>query len=210
MIMHPIGLTSGGIEVICGPMFSGKTEELLRRLKRAQIARQKVEVFKPVIDDRYSKSHVQSHDASRIPCFPVKTAADILKNLADNTRVVGIDESQFFGEEVVEVANKIAYRGIRVVIAGLDQDYRGEPFGPIPALMAIAESVLKLSAVCTVCGSPATRTQRLSGSSDPKDETVLVGGQELYEPRCRFHHEAEPEPVNLSFKSLSFPAEADA
>lgn len=177
----------GFVEVICGSMFSGKTEELVRRLKRAQIARQKVQVFKPLIDDRYSPDHVQSHDANRILSKPVMTAREILDLVDDNTRVVGIDEAQFFDDAVVDVAQKLAFRGIRVICAGLDLDFRGLPFGPMPKLLAVAESVTKLSAVCVVCGNPASRTQKTSGPVG----TVVVGAKEFYEARCRFCHEPE-------------------
>jgi thymidine kinase len=175
----------GFIEVICGSMFSGKTEELVRRIKRAQYGRLKVQVFKPAIDNRYSEDHVQSHDANRILSTPVRDAREILEKVEDNTRVVGIDEIQFFDESIVEVANKLAYRGIRVICAGLDMDFQGAPFGPIPKLLAIAESVTKLQAVCVVCGLPATRSQRLIGGVG----VVAVGAAEMYEPRCRFCHE---------------------
>jgi thymidine kinase len=172
-------------------MFSGKTEELLRRLKRAQIARHKVQVFKPIIDNRYSADHVQSHDANRVASRPVEKARDILKYVDDNTRVVGIDEAQFFDDAVVEIANKLAYRGKRVIVAGLDMDFRGQPFGPMPKLLAIAEEVTKLSAVCMVCGGPASRSQRVATSNEQK---VLVGAKGLYEPRCRFCHEPDVIP----------------
>jgi thymidine kinase len=178
----------GFIEVVCGSMFSGKTEELMRRVKRAQIGRQKVQVFKPVIDNRYSADHVQSHDANRIPSRPVEKAKDILKFVEDNTRVVGIDEVQFFDDSVVEVAQKLAYRGIRVICAGLDMDFRGQPFGPMPKLLAVAEQVTKLSAICVVCGAPATRSQRITGANAPR---IAVGAKEMYEARCRFCHEPE-------------------
>src|SRR4051794_6614400 len=183
----------GFIEVICGSMFSGKTEELLRRVKRAQIARQKVQVFKPAIDNRYSAEHVQSHDANRVPSRVVDKARDILELVEDNTRVVGIDEAQFFDDSVVEVAQKLAYRGIRVICAGLDMDFRGQPFGPMPKLLAVAEYVTKLSAVCMVCGNPASRSQRLTISSPPETaetfDRIAIGGKDLYEARCRFCHE---------------------
>ena len=182
------------VEVVCGSMFSGKTEELMRRLKRAQYARQKIQVFKPVIDQRYSVDHVQSHDANKILSIPVKTAKEILERVDDNTRVVGIDEAQFFDDEIVDVAQKLAYRGTRVICAGLDMDFRGNPFGPMPKLLAIAEHVTKLSAVCVVCGAPATRSQRMV--SEQQDSTlaaidgqVLVGAHDYYEARCRFCHE---------------------
>ena len=172
-------------------MFSGKTEELLRRLKRAQIARQKVQVFKPSLDVRYSTEHVQSHDANRFVSQPVDKAEDILTYLEDSTRVVGIDEAQFFEEAVVDVAQKLAYRGILVIIAGLDMDFRGQPFGPMPKLLAIAEDVTKLSAVCVVCGAHASRTQRIAGATGPLAPKVSLGAQEQYEARCRFCHEPD-------------------
>lgn len=176
----------GSIEIICGSMFSGKTEELMRRLKRAQIARQRVQVFKPLVDSRYSDKHVQSHDGIRVPSVSVTSPVEILHRIDDNTRVVGIDEVQFFSNDVVEVVQKLAYRGLRMIVAGLDLDYRGEPFGPMPTLLAIAEYVTKLTAVCVVCGGPASRTQRLTPN---QQETVLVGAHESYEARCRFCHE---------------------
>jgi len=183
---------NGSIEVVCGSMFSGKTEELLRRVKRAQIARLKVQVFKPIIDNRYSADHVQSHDSNRVISKPVSEARDILKFVEDNTRVVGIDEAQFFDDGVVEVAQKLAYRGIRVIVAGLDMDFKGQPFGPMPKLLAVAEDVTKLSAVCVVCGNAASRTQKTTGTIDAQ---IAVGAREMYEARCRFCH--EPEGLNL-------------
>jgi thymidine kinase len=187
-------LQQGQVEVVCGSMFSGKTEELMRRLKRAQYARQKIQVFKPVLDQRYSVDHVQSHDANRILSIPVTSAKEILEKLDDNTRVVGIDEAQFFDDTLVDVAQKLAYRGTRVILAGLDMDFRGQPFGPMPKLLAVAESVTKLSAVCVICGAPATRSQRMIGeTSIPEgasaEEQVLVGAHDYYEARCRFCHE---------------------
>ncbi|MEK7691406.1 MAG: thymidine kinase [Bdellovibrionota bacterium] len=179
----------GFIEVICGSMFSGKTEELVRRLKRAQIARQKTQVFKPTIDDRYSVDHVQSHDANRMPSIQVNHAAEILQLVEHNTRVVGIDEAQFFDETVVEVAQTLAYRGVRVIVAGLDMDFRAKPFGPMPHLLAVAENVTKLSAVCVVCGNPASRTQRVAGDVGQTAAQIAVGAKEMYEARCRFCHE---------------------
>lgn len=175
----------GFIEVVCGSMFSGKTEELMRRLKRAQYGRQKVQVFKPKIDNRFSEDHVQSHDANKILSIPVANAREILDRVEDNTRVVGIDEVQFFDDSVIEVCNKLAYRGIRVICAGLDMDFRGQPFGPMPKLLAVAESVTKLQAVCVSCGMPASRSQRVVGDSS----VVAVGAKEMYEARCRFCHE---------------------
>lgn len=202
--MHPRAF-SGWIEVVCGGMFSGKTEELVRRLKRAQIARQKIQVFKPVIDNRYSQDHVQSHDANRIHSKPVEKARDILKYVDDNTRVVGIDEAQFFDDTVVEVAQKLAYRGMRVICAGLDMDFRGQPFGPMPKLLAVAEEVTKLSAVCVVCGNPASRTQRTQGAVGPDAPKVAVGAKEMYEARCRFCHEPDLQPVSAETTATSAP-----
>jgi thymidine kinase len=173
-------------------MFSGKSEELIRRIRRAQIARQKVQVFKPKIDIRYSEDHVQSHDANRILSIPVSSPAEILSRVEDNTRVVGIDEIQFFDESILEVANKLAYRGIRVICAGLDMDFRGQPFGPMPKLLAIAESVTKLQAVCVVCGMPASRSQKVAGDAN----VVAVGAKGMYEARCRFCHEPAVELAN--------------
>lgn len=178
-------------------MFSGKTEELMRRIKRAQYGRQKVQVFKPKIDNRYSEDHVQSHDANRILSIPVLNAKEILERVEDNTRVVGIDEVQFFDDSVIEVCNKLAYRGIRVICAGLDMDFRGQPFGPMPKLLAVAESVTKLQAVCVSCGMPASRSQRVVGDTS----VVAVGAKEMYEARCRFCH--EPNIENLSANSAS-------
>lgn len=181
----------GFVEVICGSMFSGKTEELLRRVKRAQIGRQKIQVFKPGIDNRYSADHVQSHNAERVPSISIERPSQMLELVEDNTRVVGIDEVQFFDDSVVEVANKLAYRGIRVICAGLDMDFLGRPFGPMPKLLAVAENVTKLSAICVVCGAPATRSQRLSANSSSSREQVLVGAKDHYEARCRFCHEPD-------------------
>jgi thymidine kinase len=171
---------TGWIEVICGSMFSGKTEELIRRLKRARIARQQVEIFKPAIDTRYSDSNVVSHDESTIPSVPVDSAHQILL-MAGPSNVIGIDEGQFFGVELVEVAEQLARDGRRVIIAGLDQDFRGVPFEPMPQLMAVAEYVTKLHAICVVCGAPANHSQRLVES----EGRVLLGTTESYEPRCR-------------------------
>lgn len=181
----------GFIEVICGSMFSGKTEELVRRLKRAQYGRLKVQVFKPQIDNRYSPDHVQSHDANRILSIPVNTAKEILNLVDDNTRIVGIDEAQFFDDSIVDVAQKLAYRGIRVIIAGLDTDFRAQPFGSMPKLLAISEYVTKLSAVCVICGNQASRSQRVVTTDFPvnSDIIVAVGANEMYEARCRFCHE---------------------
>lgn len=179
---HVLGKTDkvGWIEVICGSMFSGKTEELIRRLNRARIARQKIESFKPALDDRYGEDAVVSHDERTITSTPVHAASQILL-LADDIDVVGIDEAQFFDTELVDVCQELARSGKRVIVAGLDQDYRGAPFEPIPQLMAVAEYVTKLHAICVKCGAPANHSQRIAAS----DERVLVGAEEAYEPRCR-------------------------
>ena len=171
---------SGCIEVICGSMFSGKTEELIRRLKRAQFAKQKIEIFKPTVDKRYSDLDVVSHDLHSIPCTPIKDPKRMLK-VADDVQVVGIDEAQFFGEEVIEVAQELANRGIRVIAAGLDTDYLGNPFGPMPGLMAIAEDVQKVHAICVRCGNLANHSHRLSASK----KLVVLGEKDVYEPLCR-------------------------
>ena len=170
----------GSIELICGSMFSGKTEELIRRLKRAQIARLNVEIFKPKTDIRYDETAVVSHDLNSIHSTPVESASAILL-LGSNTQVVGIDEAQFFDEELPDVCNKLANKGIRVIVAGLDMDFKGRPFGPMPALMAIAESVTKVHAVCVRCGNPALYSYRLVAGKNK----ILLGEKESYEPRCR-------------------------
>jgi thymidine kinase len=170
----------GLIEVITGSMFSGKTEELIRRLKRAKIARQRVEIFKPIVDNRYSETEVVSHDENAIPSTPVKTSEDILK-LVSNVQVVGIDEAQFFDQGLIEVCNTLADKGIRVIVAGLDMDYRGRPFGPIPGLMAIAEYITKVHAICQRCGDLALYSYRKSED----EELVLLGELDEYEPLCR-------------------------
>lgn len=174
----------GAIEVICGPMFSGKTEELIRLVKRAQIGKQRVQIFKPAIDIRYDKEDVVSHSSQSIKAEPVENAVDILLRLKDSTRVVAIDEVQFFDESVITVVKKLAARGYRVICAGLDLDYKGQPFGPISSLLALATDVKKLKAVCTVCGSEATRSQRLSNI----DSRILLGETDLYEARCLGHY----------------------
>lgn len=170
----------GSIEVICGSMFSGKTEELIRRLRRAQIARLKVEIFKPRTDNRFHETDVVSHDSNSIPSTPVDTSSAILL-LGSDVQVVGIDEAQFFDQELPNVCNILANRGVRVIVAGLDMDFKGKPFGPMPALMAIAESVTKVHAVCVKCGNPALYSYRLVANP----HTVLLGEKESYEPRCR-------------------------
>lgn len=180
----------GWIEVVCGPMYSGKSEELIRRIRRAKIAKQKVQVFKPEIDNRYSKDDVVSHCGEKEEAIPVKSSSDILRLLDEDTDVVAIDEVQFFDMGVVEVANYIANKNKRVICAGLDMDFRGVPFGPIADLMAIAEFVDKIQAICMVCGNPATRTQRLINGKPARygDPIVLIGAQESYEARCRECH----------------------
>jgi len=180
------GAYGGSIEVICGSMFSGKTEELIRRLKRAQIAKLQVEIFKPKTDIRYDETAVVSHDQNSIQSTPVENSSAILL-LGSDTQVVGIDEAQFFDDDLPEVVNKLANKGIRVIIAGLDMDFSGKPFGPMPALMAIAEHVTKVNAVCMRCGSPAMYSYRKVASH----AKILLGEKESYEPRCRpcFHAE---------------------
>ena len=170
----------GSIEVICGSMFSGKTEELIRRLKRAQIAKLKVEIFKPKVDARYSEDEIVSHDKNAILSTPVDSSGNILL-LADDVNVVGIDEAQFFDEGLVEVCSQLANNGIRIIIAGLDMDYLGVPFGPMPALCAIADDVSKVHAICMRCGSPAYVSHRLADSN----KRILLGEKNEYEPICR-------------------------
>lgn len=183
--------THGSIEVVCGSMFSGKTDELIRRLIRATIAKQKVQVFKPAIDIRYAVEKVTSHAGANYEATPVSSAAEIRKKLDADTTVVGIDEAQFLDPEIVDVAQELAARGIRVLVAGLDMDFRGEPFGPMPLILAKAERVDKLHAICMVCGDEASRTQRLVNGKPARydDPVVIVGASELYEARCRAHHE---------------------
>jgi thymidine kinase len=172
---------SGWVEVITGSMFSGKSEELIRRLRRAQIARRKVQIFKPVIDARYSNQQIVSHSEMKIESQTVKSANEILAAVAMDTEVVGIDEGQFFDQDLVSVVNRLADQGKRVIIAGLDMDYLGRPFEPMPMLLAIAEDITKTRAICVRCGSPATYTQRLIASR----ERVVVGASGAYEARCR-------------------------
>jgi len=183
--------THGSVEVVCGSMFSGKTDELIRRLRRATIARQKVQVFKPAIDVRYAVEKVTSHAGSDFDAIPVERAADIRSRLHADTTVIGVDEAQFFDPEIISIVDEFAGRGLRVIVAGLDTDFRAEPFGPMPELMARAEKVDKLQAICMVCGEPASRTQRLvNGKPARHDEpVVIVGAAEMYEARCRKHHE---------------------
>lgn len=182
--------TKGSIEVVTGSMFSGKTDELIRRLRRAIIARQKVQVFKPAIDIRYAIEKVTSHAGPEYDATPIQFARNILENLEPDTTVVGIDEAQFFDDDILKVTGELAERGIRVIIAGLDTDFRGEPFGCMPALMAQAERVDKVRAICLVCGEEACRTQRLVNGqpANINDPVVIVGASEMYEARCRKHH----------------------
>ena len=183
--------TAGRMELICGSMFSGKTEELIRRLRRAVIAKQKVQVFKPAIDYRYGVEKVTSHNGIDFEARPVPSAKDIVKKLEPDTTVVAIDEVQFFDDAVVDVCDALAEDGKRVICAGLDMDFRGVPFGPMPDLMARAEEVRKLHAICVVCGDEASRTQRLIDNMPAAidDPVVLVGASEVYEARCRQCHE---------------------
>ena len=178
--MHQVQKGQGYIEVICGSMFSGKTEELIRRLRRAQIAKQKVAIFKPAIDDRFSADHLVSHSEWKIPSVAVKNASEILDSTPD-ADVLGIDEVQFFDRGIVKVIEKLANSGKRVIVAGLDQDYKGVPYEPMPQIMAIAEYVDKILAVCMVCGNPANKTQRLTDQT----EKVVIGATDAYEARCR-------------------------
>ncbi|MFD2044407.1 thymidine kinase [Ornithinibacillus salinisoli] len=195
---------SGWVEVICGSMFSGKSEELIRRVRRATYGNLNVRVFKPAIDDRYDGEAVVSHNGTSTMARPVKSSDEILDHITGDIDIVGIDEVQFFDENIVEVADELANQGIRVIVAGLDTDFRGEPFGPMPKLMALSESVSKLNAICPVCGSPASRTQRLINGQPANydDPIILVGASESYEPRCRHHHEVPNRPINHIVKSL--------
>ena len=180
--MNPLPpAASGWVEVITGSMFSGKSEELIRRVRRVQIARQKVQLFKPRVDDRSGSDHIVSHSDMKMPSEAVASPAEILARVAEETQVVGIDEGQFFDASLVEVVDRLANRGLRVIVAGLDQDYRGRPFEPMPQLLAIAEYITKTLAICVVCGDPANHTQRLVASRD----RVLVGDTGMYEARCR-------------------------
>lgn len=181
----------GSVEVITGSMFCGKTDELIRRLRRATIAKQKVQVFKPNIDDRYAEGKVTSHAGTEFEAVEIEKAADIRSLLEEDTTVVAIDEAQFLDKDIVTVVDWLAENGIRVIVAGLDTDFRGEPFGAMPTLTSKAERVDKLHAICMVCGEPAARTQRLVDGKPAhyNDPIVIVGAEELYEARCREHHE---------------------
>ena len=188
--------TNGSVEVITGSMFSGKTDELIRRLRRATIARQKVQVFKPAIDVRYAAERVTSHAGTAYDAKPVQFAREIMDFLEEDTTVVGIDEAQFLDDEIIQYVEKLAGKGLRVIVAGLDTDFRGEPFGCMPALMAQAENVDKVRAICSVCGEQACRTQRLVNGTPANydDPVVIVGASELYEARCRQHHTVPNHP----------------
>lgn len=182
---------SGWLELICGSMFSGKSEELIRRVKRATYAKQEVKVFKPAIDNRYSEEAVVSHNGTSMTSHVISSSAEIWNHISESTDVIAVDEVQFFGESIIDDLSRLADKGYRVIAAGLDMDFRGEPFGVVPNLMAVAESVTKLQAVCSVCGSPASRTQRLIDGKPASydDPVILVGASESYEARCRHHHE---------------------
>ncbi|MBL6965718.1 MAG: thymidine kinase [Anaerolineales bacterium] len=181
----------GSVEIITGSMFCGKTEELIRRIRRAVIAKQQVQVFKPALDNRYAEEKVTSHNGMNFDAYPITDSIGIFEQLRPETTVVAIDEAQFFDSGIVEVVQQLADRDMRVIVAGLDMDFRGEPFGPMPLLMAKAERVYKLHAICMVCGENASRTQRLVDGLPARydDPVVIVGADELYEARCREHHE---------------------
>ena len=185
--MHHVPKDVGWIEVICGSMFSGKTEEMIRRLRRATFTRQKVQIFKPALDDRYEATSIASHDGRTLECIPLGDIREVFRHLDPDTEVVGFDEAQFLGEGLVEVCSLLATRGLRVVVAALDQDYLGKPFGVIPQLLAVSEYVTKNLAICVQCGNPANRSQRLRGG----DDKVQVGAGDSYEPRCRACFRAE-------------------
>jgi len=185
---HPKG---GWIEVICGSMFSGKSEELIRRVRRAKIAKQKVKVFKPYLDDRYTKDSVSSHNGEKIEALRVEKPDEIWNYLSSDIQVVAIDEVQFFSPSIVDVCQELADKGKRVILAGLDQNFKAEPFGPMPQLLAVAEHVSKLHAICVVCGEEASRSQRIIDGkpAGPESPTILVGASETYEARCRHCYE---------------------
>jgi thymidine kinase len=186
--LHSVPRNTGWIEVVCGCMFSGKTEELIRRLRRAEIAKQKVGIFKPRIDNRYSTQHIVSHSEQSLTSTVVDDASEIIE-LGKDAQVVGIDEGQFFKANLVDVCESLANTGKRVIVAGLDQDYRGKPFEPMPQLLAVAEYITKTLAICVVCGNPADRTQRKTHQAD----RVVVGAKEIYEARCRHCFEPPSE-----------------
>lgn len=194
----------GWIEVICGPMFSGKSEELIRRLRRAEIARQRVQVFKPQIDQRYSADHIVSHSELKIRSVNVSTVSDVESQLDWRTEVIGIDEAQFLGPEIVDLVVRLADMGKRVIIAGLDTDYLGRPFHPIPELLAVADDITKALAICMQCGNPAKHTQRLVN----KEDLVVVGAAGMYEARCRRCFEPDLNKVSAQQKMFSPPVES--
>lgn len=189
--MDRFGESQGHIELVCGSMFSGKSEELIRRVRRAQIARQNVMVFASALDTRYGTATIASHSGAALEARPIKRASEIWEHWNESVNVVAIDEAQFFDWEIADVVAQLALRGVRVIIAGLDTDFRGEPFGPMPILMAQAEHVDKLNAICMVCGGAASRTQRLVNGEPAAydDPLVVVGANEMYEARCRKHHQ---------------------
>ncbi|WNF37268.1 thymidine kinase [Bacillaceae bacterium IKA-2] len=189
----------GWLEVVCGSMFSGKSEELIRRVRRAHFGKQKVEVFKPALDNRYSSEEVVSHNGTKVIAKSLMSSLEILDIVDCDTQIVAIDEVQFFDEQVISVVEALADQGVRVIVAGLDQDFRGEPFGPVPKLMALAESTTKLQAICMSCGSPASRTQRLIDNepANYNDPIILVGASEAYEARCRHCHDVPGKPTEL-------------
>ncbi|WP_068673820.1 thymidine kinase [Oceanobacillus sp. Castelsardo] len=193
---------SGWVEVICGSMFSGKSEELIRRVRRATYAHLTVQVFKPAIDDRYDETEVVSHNGMSTVARPINRIEEIFEHINPNVDIIAIDEAQFFDDAIVEIAEQLAKNGVRVIAAGLDTDFRGEPFGPMPQLMAISESTTKLNAICPICGSPASRTQRLINGKPASydDPIILVGASESYEPRCRHHHEVPNKPTKQFLK----------
>ena len=184
-MLNIVNQKTGWIEVICGSMFSGKTEELIRRIRRAEYAKQKVQVFKPIIDNRYDANNIVSHSQMQAPSIPIASPGEIYSYLDDDVKIIAIDEAQFFDSSIVGICNDLADRGYRVIVAGLDQDYKGEPFGSMPQLMAIAEYITKNLAICVICGNPANRTQR----TVHQDEQILVGSTDAYEARCRNCHE---------------------
>ena len=195
--MHLYPRDIGWIEVICGSMFSGKTEELIRRLRRAEIARQRVQIFKPALDNRYDIERIVSHNKLSLESVPLLEIDQVYDHLHSDTEVVGIDEGQFFSENLVTIAEDLADRGIRVIVAALDQDFRGQPFGPVPRLLCVAEYVTKTLAICVVCGNPANRSQRVLGG----DNQVQVGSRDYYEARCR--NCFRPEVINQASLAVS-------
>lgn len=190
---------NGFIEVVCGPMFAGKTEELIRRIKRLEYAKQNVLVFKPAIDDRYAKEEIVSHNLSKKPSIIIEKSEEVLTHINKEVDAVVIDEVQFFDNGIIQIAENLADQGVRVIVGGLDRDFRGEPFGPMPELLARAEFVTKLTAICVKSGLPATRTQRIINGkpANYSDPTILVGANESYEPRSRHYHEVPGKPKKI-------------